>query len=254
MAKNSCAVCTHAAGDHADDGECGIAGCTCPGFAGIEFACAIDKPLLMLSLPNCGSSWLAGLIARHSSFSRYAPEFFNPIRTPKYFDVLKRAFGCELMCCYRNIAHAGDDQIHDDITRTFFRENLNFTKEVFSPFKMRVFREHFRVFVLMRDFEDVFPPKRLRIYSFYEHAWHALRVAGVRIYGSTLLEQCQAAHSYMRNTIERDAAAYAVPVINYRDLFSDDEKRLRRQIAAALGECDDQLLAAIQTERRLSER
>lgn len=57
------------------------------------------KPLLMLSLPNSGSSWLAELIAANTSWNRYFMEYFNPLRNIVWYHELSKGFGCELIDC-----------------------------------------------------------------------------------------------------------------------------------------------------------
>src|ERR1700759_2119445 len=104
----------------------------------------MTSDLLMQTLPNSGSTWLANLLARHLPGCRYSEEFFNPLRNPKYESILSRRFGCELISCYRNIALDGDRCIDDDIRNTWGMEGFSFTKEVFSPFKLEAFTRHFR--------------------------------------------------------------------------------------------------------------
>lgn len=215
----------------------------------------MHQSLLMLSLPNSGSTWLADLIAKHSRWDRYCMEFFNPIRSPKHYNTLARNFGCELHACYKNIADPGDEMIDRDIRESWGTEEFNFTKEVFSPFKLEAFARHFRCFVLLRDLGDTFPPKRARIWSFYEHAWFALKEAGLlgNAYPAWHFEdRAMQAHAIMQAAIVVDAERLGVPVIRYRDLFEDEG--LKPRLEAAIGECDDRLVSALQETRRLVER
>lgn len=210
----------------------------------------------MLTLPNSGSTWLAEAIALHTSWNRYCMEFFNPLRSPKHYPILSRNFGCELQACASNIADPGDELIDQDIRSTWGMEDFNFTKEVFSPFKLEAFARHFRCFVLLRDAGDTFPPRRARVWSFYEHAWHSL------LFHDCLPEPAQellhfedraiAAHAVMTNALKLDAQRLGVPVLRYRDLFKDEG--LQGRLEAAIGECDSRLLSAIQESRRLFER
>ena len=213
----------------------------------------MHESLLMLTLPNSGSSWLADLIARHTDWSRYSMEFFNPLRSPKHYETLARNFGCELAACYQNIASPGDEWIDDDIRQSWGLEQFNFTKEVFSPFKLEAFTRHFRCFVLQRSAEDTFPPKRIRIWSFYEHAWFALRDAGYCDGKPRHFEaRALAAHAVMQSMMLLDAQRLGVPVLQYRDLF--DDAALPGKLQAAIGDTDGRLLAAIKESRRLIER
>jgi hypothetical protein len=211
-----------------------------------------DESLLMLTLPNSGSTWLAEQIAAHSRWSRYHPEFFNPLRNPKHYAPLAEQFGCELIDCYRNIARGGDEWIEQDIDDTWGTEDFNFTKEVFSPLKLEVFCRMFRCFVMLRNEEDTFPPKRIRVWSFYEHAWAAACEGGVPLGGGTVEARAIAAFRWMQSRLLADADRFGVPVIHYRDLF--DDHRMPGLIAAAIGECSDDLRAAIVNTRTLCPR
>lgn len=210
------------------------------------------KPLMLVSLPNSGSTWLADLIAGNTRYNRYFMEYFNPIRNAQHYETLAPHFGCELISCYRNIARGGYIGIDRAITSTWGSEDYNFTKEVFSPFKLPILTRHFRCFVLIRDAGDTFPPTRARVWSFYEHAWHALAEAGYRMAGNTCELRAWNAHSIMRMVLERDAAELGVPVIQYRELFTD--KGLAEKLQAALGESGARLQLAIRASRVLSER
>lgn len=192
-------------------------------------------PLLMQSLPNSGSTWLAEMLAKHLPDCSYVMEFFNPLRNPKYEQVLSRQFGCELIASHRNIASAGWIGIDDDIINTWGRERFTFTKEVFSPFKLPVFVRHFKCFVLLRSAEQSFPPSRARIWSFYEHAWFAMREHGITVTGATVRERALSAHAVMSARIREDAARLGVPVIEYQELFGSADA-VRACLTRALGD------------------
>ena len=206
-----------------------------------------DKQLLMLTLPNSGSTWFAALIAQHTRYNRYAAEYFNPIRNAEHYEALSQEFGCEFVSCYKNIASAGSHRTDALIRRTWGTDDYNFTKEIFSPFKLRMFATHFRVFVLIRDAADSFPPRRLRVWSFYEHAWQAIKDSGIPIEGSHFETKALAAHRVMTQALVSDANDYGVPVLNYRELFTD--QGLQEKLQLAIGECNDQLLRAIRGSR-----
>lgn len=212
----------------------------------------MSESLLMLTLPNSGSTWLADLIARHTHWNRYSMEYFNPLRNPAHFDTLSRHFGCELISCYRHIAAGESPGIHSAIRTTWGQDVYNFTKEVFSPAKLPVFVQHFRCFVLLRSAADTFQPKRARVWSFYEHSWQALHDAGDELVGEHFEDKALIAHLRMAGQLLQDAQALGVPVINYRELFDDGQ--LQRKMEAAIGECDGHLLHAIRESRRLVER
>jgi hypothetical protein len=210
------------------------------------------KPLLMLSLPNSGSSWLASQIEAYTSYSKYWMEFFNPLRNPRHYRQLSIGFGCELVDCYKNIAVGDYPDFDDDVRETFGQSGMNFTKEVYSPLKLSAFMRHFRCFVLLRDEADTFPPSRIRIWSFYEHAWWAFAEHSVFLSGRTVHGRALAAYRHMHETIEADALRLDVPIIQYRDLF--DDSKLAETMKKCIGECPDALLRGIAQTRVLTAR
>lgn len=178
--------------------------------------------LLMNGLPNSGSTWFAALLAQHIPGCRYYDkEFFNPICNLTYERVLRRNFGCELVGCFDNIALPGRPGIDDDIRETWGRERFTFTKECNSAFKLPTFVKHFNCFVFLRKAENTFPPGRVRVWSFYEHAWWALQEAGYKLQEESLAGRAIEAHGILEAQLLKDAAALDVPVIWWEDLFTD---------------------------------
>jgi hypothetical protein len=176
----------------------------------------------MLSLPNSGSTWFAATLAKNIEGCRYFDkEFFNPVCNIKHELVLREQFGSELVSCYRNIAFGGNSHIHDDIANTWGKEDYTFTKECQSPFKLPIFMKHFTCFAFLRRAEHTFPPGRVRVWSFYEHAWYALREAGHHCHGDTLEERAREAHAIQTAAIIESAELLGVPIIWWEDVFKD---------------------------------
>jgi hypothetical protein len=209
------------------------------------------KPLLMLTMPNSGSTWFAKLLAERLPGCRYYDkEFFNPICNLKHELKLRRNFGSELVDCYKNIASPGDLYIDHDIGSTWGTENYNFTKECQSGFKLEAFLRHFRVFVFLRPEAESFPPNRARVWSFYEHAWYSLQYHGYSLKAETTVDRALEAYRIIYAHIVSDAKRRRVPIIFYSDLF-DQREILRERLAQALGyESDDLVDAAIATRVR----
>jgi hypothetical protein len=207
------------------------------------------KSLLMQTLPNSGSTWFATLLAQHIPGCRYYDkEFFNPVCNLKHEMVLRRNFGCELVECYRNNALPGDEHIDDDIKRTWGNEDYTFTKECNSAFKLPAFARHFNCFVFLRSAAYSFPPDRVRVWSFYEHAWFALREAGHELIGVRLHERAYEAHGILRRVILADAAQLGIPVIHYEELFLDPAAIMDRLRSVA--PVQDTFLEAVMATRR----
>jgi len=179
-----------------------------------------SRQTALISLPNSGSTWLAEILARHIPQARYAMEYFNPLRNSARFDVLRHGFGCELQSCSRWIVDTpGEAQLDDIYARSWALDGYNFTKEVFSPTKLRWFHRHFRCAVLITRPELAFPPSRLRVYSFYEHAHCAIwpsrpfpsvHAAAVR----TMI--------HLTDRLVEDAHKLSVPVLDYHELLTGD--------------------------------
>lgn len=214
----------------------------------------MKKPLLMLSLPNSGSTWLAEQIANTLPGCKYYDmEFFNPLRNPANEQRLVRHFGAALVSCFRNIAKADGCGIDDDIAKTWGRAQCNFNKEVFSPLKLPVFVRHFKCFVLLRKTEDTLPPRRMRIWSFYEHAWFALSEAGFALPGTTARERAMAAHGALAQAMRADAKRLGVPVVEYGELFSG-RQRVVEVLEGALGSAPAALVEKVMGSRVFSPR
>jgi hypothetical protein len=208
-----------------------------------------NKPLLMLTMPNSGSTWFAKLVAERLPGCRYYDkEFFNPVCNLKHELVLRRNFGSELVGCYRNIASAGDESIDDDIRATWGTETYNFTKECQSAFKLEAFMRHFRVFAFLRPEAESFPPNRARAWSFYEHAWYSLLHHGHRLTAETTPDRALEAHRVIYSHIVADATARGVPILYYSDLF-DETEVLREKLAKTFGSDTDTLLDAVVSTR-----
>lgn len=213
-----------------------------------------DRNRLMLTLPNSGSTWFASLLARNLPGCKYYDkEFFNPICNMKHADVLVRNFGSELVSCYRNIARSGGDETLDDIRTTWFSEDYTFTKETYSPMKLEQFIFYFDCFAFLRKRENTFPPRRSRVWSFYEHAWHGLVEEGFALEGKTLEARAIEAHWVMQKTIIESAERASVPVLWFEELFESDDKVMEKIVEVTGMELPG-LLNDIKQTRRFGKR
>jgi len=182
------------------------------------------KPLAILSLPNSGSTWLADTLAKVAGkeLGSYYHEFFNPNQNHLMETELRRFFGGELASCYQNIARPSSPELSEFIKQMWLESCHGFTKEVFSPFMIESFAETFRVVVLLRHTSGVFPPSRIRVWSFYEHAWQAMKDRGFRLQETTLRAKAYEAHFQMARHMRETAISAKVPIIYYEDLFDDE--------------------------------
>lgn len=209
----------------------------------------MNEHMLMQCLPNTGSTWLGGVIARNIPGCRYyQKEFFNPICNLKHEKALSKVFGSELVSCYENIAEGDGPLLDSCIEETWGSEDYSFTKECWSPFKTEAFTRHFRVFVLDRSREHTFPPSRVRVWSFYEHAWWALKKRGFSLGAESTKARAEEAFDVMRYSLLSDAARLGLPVISYERLWGG-QAQVEAEISKALPEHDADIAKEILESR-----
>lgn len=139
-----------------------------------------QSQLMLITLPNSGSDWLAPLIAEAAGMP-YAKDFFSPICSPEYRQALEPLFGCEMVSCYENIGVTSDGierQLDDVYNATWRNSGLRMTKDVFNFRKMPWFSKHFAVATLYRSPAISFPPSRRRVQVWYDAIHIAMRLEG----------------------------------------------------------------------------
>lgn len=181
----------------------------------------MKPPLLMLSMPNSGSNWLSKTIAEALD-RRFFLEYFNPLINIQRENQLSVAFGGVTVSYYEQIARASDPLVDKVIEETWMSESprFDFTKEVYSPRKLASFARYFNCFVMLRSLEQSFPPRRVQIWAYYEHIWHAFLEMDM-VDGETkgTIDRCHEAFHLMQACIRADASALGIPVIEYQQLF-----------------------------------
>jgi hypothetical protein len=212
----------------------------------------MKRGLLMQSMPNSGSTWFAKTLSEHIVDCRYYDkEFFNPICNLQDEEVLRQFFGSELACCYRNIGCAGRDGIDEAIEQTWGRTEYTFNKECQSAFKTHIFDHHFDVFAFLRLEEDTFPPGRLRVWSFYEHAYFALAYHGrLKSEHDRTVDRAKVAFRIQQQAIVRDCARLKIPVIWWHELFGT-EAEVRDVLARVPATLKDSATQAIVSARKV---
>ncbi len=181
----------------------------------------------LLSLPNSGSTWFAKCLAEQLRVP-YFMEYFNPLRNFARYGELSRGFGCELLSCSRWIADSPGDDVLDEVwERTWCLDGFQFTKEVFSATKAAWFARRFHTAILISEECLVFPPTRLRVYSFYEHAiCQATANAPEHV-----SDRSRFAFRHLRERLLADAQESGIPVIQYRDLLIGTKDSIAESIA-----------------------
>lgn len=135
----------------------------------------VHRPIMLLSMPNSGSDWLAEAIGKsHPSLSYYR-EFFNPGTNPKYFSTLRRAFGCEYSTCFANITTLDYSACEAAFAASWGMESFDFTKENYSAFKIPFLVQKFRCVALIRKVQNSLPASRsVEVSMWYDAIYHSL--------------------------------------------------------------------------------
>jgi hypothetical protein len=211
----------------------------------------VIKPTILLTMSSSGGKWLASTVARHTPGCRYYDkEYFNPWCNPAREVALRRYFGCEQAACYRNIATHGDGEIDATIAETWGVDGFNFTKEVFSAFKVGAFiRNGFNIVGLVRRTDDCLPPKRSNVWNCYEHTWQALEDAGVQMPGHTGRERAYEAHAYIRKTIIDSGDIFGFPVIHFDFLQEAPANKLHDALGGAFGHVTQNMVEELMATR-----
>lgn len=135
----------------------------------------MQNQTMLLSMPNSGSDWFASVILKTDSKIKYFREFFNPVANKKYFDCLSEGFGSELTSSYKKIACFSGEQLYEKIyAATWLKEQLNFTKENYSAFKIPFFIKKFNCIAFTRQITNSFPPVRDEVFDWYEAIYFSM--------------------------------------------------------------------------------
>jgi hypothetical protein len=190
------------------------------------------RPIALLSLPNTGTDWFVDMLLRQNAQLRYYREFFNPICNPTYENILNRAFGCEMVDSFAQIARSPCP--HEEVyQQTWTKENYNFTKENYSAFKLPWFVTHFDCVVLYRRAELSLPGSRLPVKTWYDAMYHSLLqnrwtlepdvrfLVDVAVAeADTLAKRLVAAFVIHYYKLLKDAHHHNVPVLDYDRLMN----------------------------------
>lgn len=187
--------------------------------------------LMLFSLPNTGSDWLAENIAACYA-GKYRREYFNPVCNLEIEPLLAKCFGCEGKY-YENIA---SPVVLDDVyNNTFAKSQFTFMKENFSQYKVDFFVKRFQCFILYRKPEHTFPYSRKEV-GYWLDCMHQSLYSNY----STLEEDVQKLLKFCDNhmsSIEemristyviyyyvlfKKSFIYDLPIIQYEDLLEGD--------------------------------
>lgn len=208
-----------------------------------------DRPVMLVSQPNAGSTWFAScLTADPNLIDGGFREFFNPASNRRHYYEL-RMLGSEL---YETVDHLSiprsQDMVDQIVASTWATyPGLTFTKEVFIAFNLPAFLKHFRAIVLVRGLRSTFPPGRIRVMVWYSNwYWSLLRSGWLKPGGPWLASLDQRDHTpevraviawqVVRWTIQRIAQQHALPSYNYEWLMEADQHALTQLLGERVSE------------------
>jgi hypothetical protein len=202
----------------------------------------MKNQLLMLSMPNNGSDWLAKTITNSQNECKYFREFFNPATNTKYSDILGEEFGCEYINFYKNIISFDCSSCEHIYNKTWKQENYNFTKENYSFFKAGFYIQNFNCFALIRKIENSLPAnRRAEVTGWYLSIYESLLYN--KIYFPELIqvkidhfnskktridEKVTFAFCIYQELLIATCNQYKIPVLQYEDLFDCDNEQLNK--------------------------
>lgn len=182
--------------------------------------------MLLASLPSSGSDWLAGCIARSHPALRYRREYFSPIANWRRSQRLATVLGDTLFYTTPQLCRARSRaEIQSLLDSTWRQDGFNFTKENYLAFQIEQFAETFTVIVLLRRFEDTFPPHRHRVMRWYEHFHGALAVNGAVdewtvARSATPMNRAAIGYYWFARRLRDAASALCLPIFWFHDLSS----------------------------------
>jgi hypothetical protein len=194
-----------------------------------------QKPLLMMTLPSSGSTWLADVIVKELGLLAHqkSAEFFQPLTNLPMYEMLARCFGSENPSCMDNIMTMPRVGDFEQAVQKFHEHGYTFCKEVFQFFHTPLFVKHFRVFFLYRSAANTFPPKRLRVLAWYDAIATAIESnIGNRFSKTNLLARSIEAHEWCwEYLIKGYAESYKLPILRYEQITDGGVDDVRMELA-----------------------
>lgn len=205
------------------------------------------RPMMMLTLPSSGSTWLVDLIVDTLPWAKAhqkSAEFFAPLTNLPMYAQLADSFGSENPGCMDNIARMPDRAKFKAAVDAFHGNGYTFAKEVYQFFHTPLWIEHFNVFFLYRSPEKTFPPKRLRVLAWYDAIGTAIEnQIGAKFTKDSLLARAIQVHTYCwQYVIDGYVKAYGLPVMDYDAITTGDEATISAELAKAFSPEDVALL------------
>jgi hypothetical protein len=197
---------------------------------------------MLLGLPNTGTDWLCDQICLSNPELKYYREFFNPVCNESYAEILNQGFGCEINEDVENAIEMLAKKISFEDYQKIYnlswaKEKFNFTKENYSAFKAEHHIKFFDCIILHREYEICFPPKRKEVLPWYQSMYFSLlynfedlneehRIKLNATKNNTKLKY-KITHEIYYSILFKFAKQYSVPIIDWKNLVTKDEKDLK---------------------------
>jgi hypothetical protein len=197
----------------------------------MELLMSANDGVLLAALPSGGSDWVASCIQRANPFLIYAREFFCPMCNWQHSQRLEQTVGDTLhnntLKMIEPISRLEVESLLNDTWRT---TDYCFTKENYLAFQLEPFSYFFDIVVLVRSFEDTFPPNRRRVMSWYEHFFCSIvsskKAKDAQYLGTTPMNRAAIGHFLWANQLKAMAAKLGLPILDFGTLMHGDQDQI----------------------------
>lgn len=201
---------------------------------------------IVISFPRSGTDFLSRALVMDSRV-RYFREYFNPLCNKDREQALSVCFGDERPTHFLKIMSESPAHVIDQVlSMTWQKDRFNFTKENFSALKLEHLQTRFTTVILIRRLCHTFPTRHpefiVPILSSFLMApryrevplsaeLNELRDFLTRDVAITDVQQACALAYLVHHYILLDAAQrHDIPILEYEDLVTASENRLREAI------------------------
>jgi hypothetical protein len=133
--------------------------------------------LLLAALPSGGSDWVAQCLLEADDSLVYFREYFCPYVNWQDAEQLENVVGDTMFCNTKRMGqNTTTEKVNQLLDGTWRKTGYTFTKENYIAFQLEQFAQFFTTVVLVRSFNDTFPPSRRRVIGWYEHFYAAMLV------------------------------------------------------------------------------
>lgn len=183
---------------------------------------------LLLSMPKSGSNFFANTLVKANPNVNYLHEYFNKLHTVQMAEYL----GFPIKRLYTEYFFALEipkDKFKVMYEVTWQKEDANFTKEVFSNFRVPLLQDYFTLFALYRHRKHTFPTGSSHLFLPLYQSFASVHFQDptlkkiqtfVKKHTFTDEQKDYAIHTVANYIMLRDCARYNIPVIDYKKLLT----------------------------------